>query len=429
MRILFKHLDVPDIDDMDVYIREGGYKALEKALKEMSPDGVIQAVTKSGLRGRGGAGFPTGKKWAFIPKDPSLKKYLCCNADESEPGTFKDRELIVRNPHQLIEGMAICCYAIGSERAFIYIRGEYIEPARKMEQAIAKASNRGFLGERILGTDFNLQIQVYRGAGAYICGEESALLNSLEGIRGEPRLRPPFPAIKGLYESPTVINNVETLANVPHIVLNGGEWFASIGTEKSTGTKVVSMSGHVNNPGNYEVDMGTPVREIIFEHAGGILGGKRLKAYVPGGSSVPMLTEKHLDVGLDFESMLAAGSMLGSAGFMVMNEDTCIVRATLNMARFYAHESCGKCTPCREGTSWMVEMLESIEEGTGKMGYIDRLVDIANNINGRSFCALGDASAMPVLSSIEHFRDEYETHVSERGCPFAGDRGFALRGG
>lgn len=427
MRILFKHIDVPDIDDIDVYIREGGYSALEKCVRQMTPEAVIDAISRSGLRGRGGAGFPTGKKWAFIPKDPNLKKYLCCNADESEPGTFKDRELMLRNPHQLIEGMAICCYAIGSERAYIYVRGEYVEPIRKLEQALAEAIDRGFIGENILGSGFNVRMQVYRGAGAYICGEETALLNSLEGLRGEPRLRPPFPAIRGLYDGPTVINNVETLSNAPHIINNGPEWFASIGTEKSPGTKIFSVSGHVNKPGNYELPMGTTARELIYEHAGGVHGGKRLKAYIPGGSSVPMLTEDHLDVELSFESLLAAGSMLGSAGFMALNEDTCIVRAAWNMAKFYEHESCGKCTPCREGTAWMRDMLESIERGNGKMGYIDRLVDVANNINGRSFCGLGDASAQPVLSSIKHFREEYETHVREGRCPYGGwgvgDRG------
>jgi NADH-quinone oxidoreductase subunit F len=427
MRILFKHLDVPDIDQIDGYLREGGYKALERTIREMSADEVTDLVSKSGLRGRGGAGLPTGKKWAFIPKDPNLPKYLCCNADESEPGTFKDRELMLRNPHQLIEGMAICCRAIGAEMAFIYIRGEFVQPMKTLERAISEAYERGFLGRGLFGSDTNIDIKVHRGAGAYICGEESALLNSLAGVRGEPRLRPPFPAIKGIYESPTVINNVETLANVPHIINNGPDWFRSVGTEKSPGTKLFCVSGHVNRPGNYELPMGVTARELIFEHAGGILGGKRLKAFIPGGSSVPMLTEDHLDVHLDFESLMAAGSMLGSAGFIVMHEGTCIVAATLNMARFYAHESCGKCTPCREGTGWMVDMLESIEDGGGKMGYIDRLVDVANNINGRSFCGLGDASAAPVLSSIKHFRDEYETHIRERGCPFAGDRGFALK--
>ena len=426
MRILFKHLDVPDIGNIDVYLREGGYKGLEKALKEMTPDQVTEAVAKSGLRGRGGAGFPTGRKWAFIPKAPG-PKYLCCNADESEPGTFKDRELILRNPHQLIEGMAICCYAIGASRAFIYIRGEFVEPARKLDRALGEAYDRGFIGARVLGSDFSVDMTIYRGAGAYICGEESGLLNSLEGQRGEPRVRPPFPAIKGLYASPTVVNNVETLANVPHIIINGPEWFASIGTPKSTGTKIFCVSGHVNRPGNYELPMGIPARELIFDHAGGIPGGKRLKAWIPGGSSVPMLSAEHLDVGLDFESLTSVGSMLGSAGLMVMNEDTCIVRATLNLARFYAHESCGKCTPCREGTAWLRDMIGTIEHGAGRMDFIDKLVDVADNIDGRTLCALGDAAAQPVLSSIKLFRDEYETHIRGGRCPFDGNGGFALR--
>ncbi len=428
MRIVFSHLDVPDIDKLDVYLREGGYKAAETSIRWMSPDDVIATVTKSGLRGRGGAGFPAGKKWAFIPKDPSLEKFLCCNADESEPGTFKDHELMLRNPHQLIEGIIIACYAIGAHQAFIFIRGEFVEPARKLEAALAEAREKGLLGERLFGSDYSLQIQVYRSAGAYICGEETALLNSLEGLRGEPRLRPPFPAIKGLYDSPTVINNVETLSNVPHIINNGSDWFASIGTEKSTGTKIVCMSGHVKRPGNYEVPMGTSARDLIYEYAGGIIGDKKLKAFIPGGSSVPMLPADQVDVGIDFESMVAAGSMLGSGAFMVLHEDTCIVHATLNMAKFYQHESCGKCTPCREGTAWMRYLVERIETGTAKMGYIDLLVDVANNINARTLCALGDASVQSVLSSIKHFRDEYERHITERGCPFGERNGFELLG-
>jgi len=418
VRVLFKHIDIPDIDRLEVYRREGGYKALEKVVREMTPEQVIETVTASGLRGRGGAGFPTGRKWSFIPKDSTLRKYLCCNADESEPGTFKDRELMLRNPHQLLEGIAIACRAIGAERAFIYVRGEYTEPANKLKRALNEAVEQGMLGKRIFGSDFSVEIDIVRGAGAYICGEETALLNSLEGQRGEPRLRPPFPAVKGLYESPTVVNNVETLSNVPHIILNGAEWFASIGTAKSTGTKIFSVSGCVNNPGNYELPMGVSARGLIFEHAGGVRGGGHVKAFIPGGSSTPMLTAKHLDVALDFESVAEAGSMLGSAGFMVLSENVCIVRAVLNMARFYAHESCGKCTPCREGTRWMVNMLESIEAGGGRPDHIARLVDVANNINGRSFCALGDASAQPVLSSIKHFREEYEEHIAQRRCPY-----------
>jgi len=417
MRVLFQHLDIPDIDKLEVYERNGGLEGLRKALS-MEPQQVIEEVKASGLRGRGGAGFPTGRKWDFIPKEPG-EKYVAVNADESEPGTFKDRELMLRNPHQLLEGCAICCYAIGAHQAFIYVRGEFTEPAAVLNRAISEAYQRGYLGKRILGSDFDVDVTVFRGAGAYICGEETALLSSLEGEKGFPRLRPPFPATKGLYGKPTVVNNVETLSNVPHILRNGGNWFASIGTERSTGTKIFSVSGHVNKPGNYELPMGVTARELIMEHAGGIVGGKRLKAFIPGGSSVPMLTEQHLDVRMDFESLAAAGSMLGSAGVIVMNEDVCIVRAAANIAHFYEHESCGKCTPCREGTGWMREMLEWIEAGKGRPGDIEKLRDVASNINGRVFCALGDAATMPVLSSTEHFREEYEEHIRLGRCPMA----------
>ena len=414
--VLFKHKDIADIDKLDVYVANGGYSALKKALKDLSPADVTDTVTRSGLRGRGGAGFSTGKKWSFIPKDPTLPKYLACNADESEPGTFKDRELMLRNPHQLLEGIALCCYAIGAAKAFIYIRGEYTEPAQKLEEAIAEATAAGYLGDKILGSDFSLKVVVHRGAGAYICGEETALLDSLEGRKGWPRFRPPFPAIAGLYARPTVINNVETLCNVPHIMNRGPEWFGSIGTEKSPGTKIFSVSGHVNKPGNYELPMGVTARELLFDHAGGITDGKKLKAYIPGGSSVPMLTAEHLDVKLDFESLVDAGSMLGSAGVIVMHEDTCIVWATLNVSKFYNHESCGKCTPCREGTFWLVRMLTAMENGQGQPGDTDKLLEIAESINGRTFCALGDAAAQPVISSIQHFRDEYEYHIANRKC-------------
>ncbi|MDO8682710.1 MAG: NADH-quinone oxidoreductase subunit NuoF [Armatimonadota bacterium] len=413
--VLFKHLDVPDIDKIDVYLANGGYKALEAALKNHSPEEITDMVTRSMLRGRGGAGFPTGKKWAFIPKTPG-PKYLAVNADESEPGTFKDRELMLRNPHQLLEGIAICCYAIGAAKAYIYVRGEYTEPIRKLDEAIEEARAKGYVGENIFGSGFNLEVIVHRGAGAYICGEESALLDSLEGKKGWPRFRPPFPAIEGLYAKPTVINNVETLCNAPHIVNRGPEWFASIGTEKSAGTKIFSVSGHVNKPGNYELPMGTTARELLFDHAGGITDGKKLKAFIPGGSSVPMLTEEHLDVKLDFESVMEAGSMLGSAGVIVMNEDTCIVWATLNLSKFYNHESCGKCTPCREGTYWMVQILKALESGHGQPGDIEKLYDAAFNINGRSFCGLGDAAAQPVMSSIDRFRAEYEYHITQKRC-------------
>ncbi|MDO8588358.1 MAG: NADH-quinone oxidoreductase subunit NuoF [Armatimonadota bacterium] len=414
--ILFKHLDIADLEKLDVYVANGGYAALGKALKELAPAEVTGLVTRSGLRGRGGAGFSTGKKWSFIPKDVDTPKYLTCNADESEPGTFKDRELMVRNPHQLLEGIALCCYAIGAAKSFIYIRGEYAHQARVMEKAIEEAKEAGYLGRNIMGSDFSLKVVVHRGAGAYICGEETALLDSLEGKKGWPRFRPPFPAIAGLYAKPTVINNVETLCNVPHIISRGPEWFASIGTEKSTGTKVFSVSGHVNKPGNYELPMGVTARELLFEHAGGIWGGRRLKAFIPGGASVPMLTESDLDVRLDFESVMAAGSMLGSGGVIVMNEDACIVWATLNLSKFYNHESCGKCAPCREGTYFIVQILKALEDGHGLPGDVEKLRDVATNIDGRSFCALGDAAAQPVKSSIDRFHEEYEYHIAHRGC-------------
>lgn len=413
--VIFKHREIDNLAKLDIYLANGGYTALEKALKELSPSDVTDMVTHSGLRGRGGAGFSTGKKWAFVPKDPG-PKYLACNADESEPGTFKDHELMVRNPHQLIEGIALCCYAIGASKAYIYIRGEYVHPARVLERALDEARSKGYLGSRILGSDFDLDIVIHRGAGAYICGEESALLDSLEGKKGWPRLRPPFPAIEGLYAKPTVINNVETLCNVPHIINRGPEWFASIGTEKSPGTKVFSVCGQVNKPGNYELPLGVTARELIYEHAGGIKNGKKLKAFIPGGSSVPMLTENHLGVHLDFESLTAAGSMLGSAGVIVISEDTCIVWATLNLSRFYKHESCGKCAPCREGTYFMVQILEALEDGRGMPGDTEKLRDIAAQIDGRSFCALGDAAAQPVKSSIDLFRDEYEYHINHKRC-------------
>lgn len=414
--VLFKHREIDGLDKLETYVANGGYSALEKALKEHIPADVTDIVTRSGLRGRGGAGFSTGKKWSFIPKDPSVPKYLACNADESEPGTFKDRELIVNNPHQLIEGIALCCYAIGAAKAFIYIRGEYVGPARILEKAIAEAKAAGYLGENIKGSGFSLDIVVHRGAGAYICGEESALLDSLEGRKGWPRLRPPFPAIAGLYARPTVINNVETLSNVPHIISRGPEWFTSMGTEKSPGTKLYSVSGHVNKPGNYELPMGVTARELIYEHAGGILNGNKLKAFIPGGSSVPMLTEADLDVHLDFESVVAAGSMLGSAGVIVISKEACILWSTLNLSKFYNHESCGKCSPCREGTYFIVQILRALEDGHGLPGDVEKLREIASNINGRSFCGLGDAAAAPVISSIDKFRDEYDYHIKNRKC-------------
>jgi NADH-quinone oxidoreductase subunit F len=416
MRILFRHLDNPDIDKIDVYCSLGGYKALEKAVKEMSPDDVIGVVKESGIQGRGGAGFPAGLKWSFVPKDFPGPRYLVANADESEPGTFKDREIMERNPHQVIEGIAIASYAIGCHKAFIYIRGEFAHPAECLEKAIADACDRGYLGEDIFGTDFSLDIVVHRGAGAYICGEETALLDSLEGRRGHPRLKPPFPASKGLYGCPTVINNVETLANVPFIISEGAQAFRAVGTEKSPGTKIFCVSGDVAKPGNYELPMGTTLRELIFEHAGGIPDGRKIKAIIPGGSSVPMITADKLDAPLSFEGMQEAGTMLGCAAVIVIDESVCIVKATLRISEFYMEESCGKCTPCREGTSWIVKLLERIEEGKGKESDLDLLLDICDNIAFKSFCPLGDAAVPCVQSSIALFRDEYLHHIREHTC-------------
>ncbi|MBI3015129.1 MAG: NADH-quinone oxidoreductase subunit NuoF [Candidatus Tectomicrobia bacterium] len=418
-RIVFKNVEAPNSRELETYRARGGYRALEKALKEIKPDDLIDIVKRSGLRGRGGAGFPAGLKWSFVPKESKLPKYLCCNADESEPGTFKDRVIIEKDPHLLLEGITLTCYAIGIHTAYIYIRGEMVFGARVLEQAIAEAQRAGFLGNNILGSDFHLEIYVHRGAGAYICGEETALMESLEGKRGEPRVKPPFPATRGLFGGPTVINNVETLANIPDIVLKGPEWFAAIGTEKSTGTRVFCVSGHVNRPGTYELPMGVTARDLIYEHAGGIRGGRPLKAFIPGGSSVPFLTAEHLDVKLDFESVAQAGSLLGSAGFIVMDDTTCMVWAALNLCHFYEHESCGQCTPCREGTRWMSVVLERIEHGRGRQQDLDLLLDVCSNIRGQTLCPFGDAALTPVESTVKLFRSEYESHIQGKGCPFA----------
>lgn len=355
-------------------------------------------------------------KWGFVPKSTAKPKYLCVNADESEPGTFKDREILEKDPHLLIEGAIISSYAIQAHICFVYIRGEFTLGARRIEQAIKEAYSRGFLGKNILNSGYDLDMFLFRGAGAYICGEETALLDSIEGKRGLARVKPPFPAVEGLYRCPTVVNNVETLSNVPDIILYGGEWFASIGTPKSTGTKLFSVSGHVNKPGNYELEMGTPLRRLIYDLGGGIKGGKKLKAVIPGGPSVPFLIEKHLDTPLDFESMQQAGSMLGSGAVIVMDETTCIVEATRIMVWFFTHESCGKCTPCREGTVWLHQVLDRIEHGLGRMEDIDLLLRISDNISGKTICALGDSAIVPVQSSINYFRDEYEYHVKNKKC-------------
>ncbi|MGH2724058.1 MAG: NADH-quinone oxidoreductase subunit NuoF [Actinomycetota bacterium] len=402
---------------IDGYLEHGGYRALAKALS-MSPEAIIDEVKTSGLRGRGGAGFPTGIKLSFIPKDTGKPVYVVCNADEGEPGTFKDRELIERDPHQLLEGIAIASYAVGCHRAFIYCRGEFLEPGRILERAVAEAYDRGYLGKGIAGSDFDLDVVIHRGAGSYECGEETALLNSLEGQRGQPRLRPPFPAVEGLYKSPTVVNNVETLATVPHIVDRGGEWFAGIGPEKSTGTKVFCVSGKVARPGNYEAPMGTPARVIIDELAGGVPEGRRVKAWTPGGSSTPFLTEDHLDTPMDFESISAAGSLLGTGAVIVLDDTDCVVDAVLRFTQFYAHESCGKCTPCREGTWWLTKILYRMENGGGRLDDIDVMYDVGDNMLFKNFCALGDGAVSPIHSSIQYFRDEYVEHVTRQGCPF-----------
>jgi NADH-quinone oxidoreductase subunit F len=415
-KILFKYIDVPGQHKIDTYVKSGGYRALPKALKEHSPDDLIEMVKKSGLRGRGGAGFPAGLKWSFVPKDSPKPKFLLCNADEGEPGTFKDRWLIEKDPHQLIEGIIISSYAIGAHRAFIYIRGEFAFGAERLEDAIKEAYQKGYLGKNILGSGFDLDLDVYRGGGAYICGEETSLMESVEGNRGNPRLKPPFPASVGVYKNPTVINNVETLSNIPHIILNGANWYASIGMPKSTGTKIFSLSGHVNKPGNYELPMGTPLRELIYAHGGGIKDDRNLKAVIPGGVSTPVLTSQSLDVKMDFESLFEAGSLLGSGAVIVMDETTCMVKVAYRLSRFYEHESCGKCVPCREGTRWIRMIMERIENGKGREEDVDLLLDICSNIAGKTVCPMGDAAVVPIMSTIEKFRDEYEYHIQNRKC-------------
>jgi NADH-quinone oxidoreductase subunit F len=383
----------------------------------MDPDAVIQMVKDSGLRGRGGAGFPTGNKWGFIPQGDNKDHYLVVNADESEPGTCKDTPLLMANPHVLVEGVIISSYAIRAKHAFIYIRGEVTHVTRRMLQAIEDAYKAGFLGKNILGKGFDLELTLHIGAGAYICGEETALLDSLEGFRGQPRLRPPFPAIAGLYARPTVVNNVESIASVPAIIDKGAEWFASLGTEKSKGFTLFSLSGHVNNPGQFEAPLGITLRELL-ELAGGVRTGHRLKFWTPGGSSTPIFTDAHLDTPLDYESVSAAGSMLGTKALQIFDETTCVLRAVLRWTEFYKHESCGKCTPCREGTWWLVQILRDLENGKGSEADLAKLLDICDNLLGRSFCALGDGAASPIMSSIKYFRDEYIAHLTNGGCPF-----------
>ena len=414
--VLSANWDEADSFTITGYKRNGGYTAIAKAL-EMPADEVIQLVKDSGLRGRGGAGFPTGNKWGFIPQGDNKEHYFVVNADESEPGTCKDTPLMMANPHVLIEGIIIGSYAIRANYAFIYIRGEVAHVVRRVQQAIEDAYAAGLLGKNILGKGFDLELVLHVGAGAYICGEETALLDSLEGFRGQPRLRPPFPAIAGLYAKPTVVNNVESVASVPAIINNGVTWFTAMGTEKSKGFTLYSLSGHVNNPGQFEAPLGITLRQLL-DIAGGVRNGHKLKFWTPGGSSTPIFTDAHLDVPLDYEGVAAAGSMLGTKALQIFDETTCIVRAVLRWTEFYKHESCGKCTPCREGTWWLVQVLKDLEAGKGSEADLDKLLDLCDNIMGRSFCALADGAASPIISSLKYFRQEYLDHLAAGQCPF-----------
>ncbi len=439
-KILTEHIAVPGIETFDVYRKQGGYEAVEKAIKTMTPEALVEEVKKSGVRGRGGAGFPMGMKWSFLAKPEGVPRYLVCNADESEPGTFKDHYLMKSLPHLLIEGMIVSSFALGANKSFIYVRGELMYVIHILEKAIAEAKAAGFLGKNILGSGYDLELIVQPGGGAYICGEETALLESLEGKRGNPRNKPPFPAVKGLYQSPTVVNNVESIATTPWIVNHGGEAYAAIGVGRSTGTKLISASGHINKPGVYEIDLGLPVEDFIYadEWCGGIRPGHKLKAVVAGGSSVPILPanlilnlangDKRL---MSYESLseggFQTGTMLGSGGFIVFDETACIVRNTWNFARFYHHESCGQCSPCREGTGWMEKVLHRIEYGHGHQQDLDLLIDVAKKIEGNTICPLGDAAAWPVASAIRHFRNEFEWHITnpheatQPGAVYKGD--------
>ncbi|MFI4984520.1 MAG: NADH-quinone oxidoreductase subunit NuoF [Solirubrobacterales bacterium] len=412
MSLLFDRIDEPGLNTLAVYESRGGYQSLRKAL-ETTPEHVLKELEASGLRGRGGAGFAMGKKVSFLPHG-SIEKYLVCNADESEPGTFKDRELMQKTPHMLIEGLIIASYAGGIACSFIYIRGEYVQQADILDAALAEAREAGFLGERILGSEHSLSLVVHRGAGAYICGEETGLLDSLEGKRGNPRLKPPFPANQGLYQGPTLINNVETLSTVPAIIRMSGAEYAKLGTETSTGTKIVSISGHVQRPGNYEIELGVPSREIIYDLAGGPPDGRTVKCWFPGGSSAPVLTAEDLDVPYDFDSLAKAGSMLGSGAIIVVDDSTPILDVAMKVAKFYRHESCGKCTPCREGTNWTVQMLERIDRGEASPMDLEIMASVQDHIIGHCLCVLGDAMAMPISSMIAKFRDELEAHIEHR---------------
>jgi NADH-quinone oxidoreductase subunit F len=419
--VLTSHINEPNSYTLDFYTKnQRGYEGLRKALT-LKPNDIIEQVKASGLRGRGGAGFPTGMKWQFVLKDTPKPKYICCNADESEPGTFKDHVLMERNPHLLIEGCAIACYAIGAKVAYIYIRGEFYHIQEILEAEIAKAYEAGLLGSNIFGSGFDCDVFIHRGAGAYEAGEETALIESLEGKRAQPRLKPPFPAVEGLYQCPTAVNNVETLCNVPLIVLNGAEWFAQLGPEKNGGPKLYCVSGHVNKPGVYEAAMNTTLRELIYDYAGGIRGGRTLKAIIPGGSSVPLMLPDQLDTPASFDAIQKAGSLLGSAGLIVLDDSVCMVWLAMNLLHFYRHESCGKCTPCREGCDWLYKLLMRLERGEGQSKDLDLLFGVSNNIVGKTLCAFGDAAATPVLSTMKLFRAEYEAHVREGRCTLPAD--------
>ena len=416
--VISKRFGIRDSRKIDVYLQHEGYQAIEKALKQMTPEQIIDEVKKSNLRGRGGAGFPTGMKWSFVPKDSPKPKYLLCNADESEPGTCKDRPLMEMDPHQLIEGMVIAARAINSHQGYIYVRGEYRYVIEILDPAIKEAYDRGYLGKNILATGFDFDLCTHTGAGAYECGEESALMESLEGKRGYPRIKPPFPAVVGLYGCPTVINNAETLSTVPAVIRMGGDAYAALGTPKNGGTRLYSISGHVNRPGIYELPLGFPLRRLIEEVAGGVRGGKKLKAVVPGGSSCPLLSADEIDVAMDYDSVAKIGSMLGSGGTVVLDEDTCMVDFARRIMHFYAHESCGWCIPCREGTAWLRKMLDRFHEGAGSPDDISMIDELSKNMLGRTFCALGDAAALPTMSIVKKWRNEFEEHLQGK-CPYA----------
>ena len=420
-KILLRNIEVPDSHTLAVYKSRGGYRALEKVLGSMSPEQLIEEVKASGLRGRGGAGFLTGMKWGFVPKDNPKPKYLICNADESEPGTFKDRLLIEKDPHAVIEGTILAAYAVRSHTAFIYIRGEFAFGAKILERAIDEAARAGYLGKQILGSNYDLDLILHRGAGAYICGEETALLSSLEGGRGWPKLKPPFPATHGLFGCPTVVNNVETLAALPWIIDRSPAQYAALGTEKSKGTKLFSVCGHISRPGVYELEMGYPFKKFLEEDCGGIPNGRKLKGVIPGGASMPVLRADEVEkVNLDYESVQAAGSLLGSGGVIVMDDTTCMVQAAWNIARFFAHESCGQCSPCREGCHWMEKIFHGIEHGEGKKGDLEVILNVSGNIMGNTICPFGDAAAMPAAAFIKKYREEFEEHIAQKRCTVRG---------